>query len=235
MRFDMWQALSRLIARANADDTVRIIALSGAGDKAFSAGADISQFVARRSAAAAVEEYEGIVAQGIRALENSPKPTVALVRGICYGGGLVLSLGCDLRFASDDARFCVPAARLGIGYATGNIALMIKRLGVGPTMDILLSARVVDAEEALRLGMANRVFTRADFDEGTATALQMMAGHAPLTLRAIKRGIAELIKTDPGRDLSAADLAVSQCFLSEDYKEGQKAFLEKRQPQFKGR
>ena len=235
MSFHMWQQLSGLVTRANDDEAVRVIAVSGEGEKAFSAGADISQFDERRSAVAAVAEYEAVVADGLAALETSSKPTVALVRGICYGGGVVLALGCDLRFVRQDSRFCVPAARLGIGYATSNIALMIKKLGVGPTSDILMSARVLDADEALRLGIANMVWTQAGFEEGAAAALRTIAGNAPLTLRAIKRGITELTKADIDRDLSAADLAVSQCFLSEDYREGQKAFLEKRDPQFSGR
>jgi len=235
MSFSMWQELSGLVTRANADEAVRVVALSSVGERAFSAGADISQFDERRSAAAAVAEYEAVVTAGLTALENSGKPTVALVRGICYGGGLILSLACDLRFVRQDARFCVPAAHLGIGYATSNIALMIKKLGVGPTSDILMSARVLDSDEALRLGIANRMWTQAGFEEGAATALRALAGNAPLTIRAMKRGIAELMKADSDRDLTAADLAVSQCFSSEDYREGQKAFLEKRDPQFRGR
>jgi enoyl-CoA hydratase/carnithine racemase len=235
MSFNMWQELSGLVARANGEESVRVIALSGVGEKAFSAGADISQFSERRSAAMAIAEYETVVAEGIAALEKSRKPTVALVRGICYGGGFVLALGCDLRFVCEDSRFCVPAARLGIGYATSNIALIIKKLGMGAATDILMSARVLEADEALRLGIANRIWTKAGFEQGAATALRTMAGNAPLTLRAIKRGIAELMKADADRDLSAVDLLVSQCFSSEDYKEGQRAFLEKRDPQFKGR
>ncbi len=226
--FQMWRELSGLVVRANGEGAVRVIVLSGSSEEALSAGADISQFDARRSAAATIEEYETIVAQGSAALENSGKPTVALVRGICYGGGLMLALGYDLRVVREDARFCVPAARLGIGY--GNIALMIKKLGVGPTSDILMLARVVDADEALRLGIANRIWRQAGFEEGVATALRTIAGNAPLTLQAIRRGIAELMKADADRDLLAADLAVSQCFSSERYKEGQNAFSRETRP-----
>jgi enoyl-CoA hydratase/carnithine racemase len=228
--FQTWRELSGLVVRANGEGAVRVIVLSGSGGEALSAGADISQFDARRSAAATIEEYETIVAQGSAALENSGKPTVALVRGICYGGGLMLALGYDLRVVREDARFCVPAARLGIGYATGNIALMIKKLGVGPTRDILMLARVVDADGALRLGIANRIWRQAGFEEGVATALRTIAGNAPLTLQAIRRGIAELMKADADRDLLAADLAVSQCFSSERYKEGQNAFSRETRP-----
>jgi enoyl-CoA hydratase/carnithine racemase len=235
MSFSMWQDLSKLVARAEADETVRVITLEGSGEKAFCAGADISQFNERRSDAIAVANYESIVSKGISALTNTGKPTVALVKGICFGGGFILALSCDLRFVREDARFRIPAARLGIGYAASNIELMLKKLGVGPTSDILMSARILATDEALRLGVASRVWSHEIFEEAVTEALKTIASNAPLTLKAIKRGIVELMKSEKDRNILAVDRSVSECFESDDYREGQAAFREKREPSFQGR
>jgi enoyl-CoA hydratase/carnithine racemase len=235
MNFDMWRELRVLIAHADDDQSVQVIAVEGAGEKTFYAGADIAQFGDRRSAAAAVAEYEAEVAGAITALVDATKPTVAVVRGVCFGGGFVLALSCGLRLVRQDAHFRIPAARLGIGYATRNIELMQKKLGLEPTADIFMSARVLEAAEALRLGVASRIWTLAEFEDQIKSSLRSIANGGPLTLSAINRSINELMKADKDCDFSGAERGGSECFRSADYREGQAAVREKREPQFRGR
>ncbi|MEN9708935.1 MAG: hypothetical protein RIQ68_1343, partial [Pseudomonadota bacterium] len=154
MSFDMWSALPALVARAVADDKVRAIAVEGAGEKAFCSGADISQFGEKRSSEEAVAAYEEAVRGGLAALAEAQKPTLALIRGICFGGGLALAMSCDLRLVREGARFSIPAAKLGLGYAYNNLDFLVRRIGLGAAADIFYSARQLDAHEAQRLGLA---------------------------------------------------------------------------------
>jgi enoyl-CoA hydratase/carnithine racemase len=209
MTFDMWSSLPALVRQAEEDRSVRVIVLQGAGEKAFCAGADISQFGARRTGEEAVKAYDKAVAAG-------------------------LALTCDLRFATADSRFRVPAARLGLGYGFSNIRMMINKLGVGPVADIMISARILDAADGQRLGVANRTWPREAFEAEVEAYLGMVAANAPLTLAAIKRSLVELAKPEAQQDRSAVDALIAKCFDSHDYKEGQKAFLEKRLPNFIG-
>lgn len=235
MTFDMWSMVPDLIARAEADPAVRAITLEGAGEKAFCAGADISQFGAKRTGEEAVRAYDKAVAGGMAAVQNAAKPTIAIVRGICFGGGFALAMCCDLRFATSDSRFRIPAARLGLGYGYDNIRMLVAKLGMGAVADILISARILNASDAERLGAVNRTVPRETFETEVAAYLAGVAGNAPLTLRAIKGALVELSKLEADRDSGRVERLVAACFGSEDYKEGQKAFLEKRDPLFQGR
>lgn len=235
MTYAMWTELPALVARAEADPAVRLIAVAGAGERAFCAGADISQFGAMRSGEGSVEAYEAAVWAGAAALEQTQKPTIALIRGICFGGGFALALSCDLRLAAADARFRVPAARLGLGYAYAGIATLVRKLGPGTTADIMLSARIVAAEEALRLGVLNGLWSAESFAAEAESYLAGIAGNAPLTLRAIKRALVELARPEPQRDLAGIEALIAACHASADYAEGQAAFREKREPLFRGR
>lgn len=235
MSFDMWSSLPGLVAQAEADASIRALVLEGAGDKAFCAGADISQFGDKRTGAEATRAYDAAVAAGMAALVDCSKPVIGLIRGICFGGGLMLALCCDIRLVRADARFRLPAARLGLGYGANNIALMLRRLGETATADILLSARIVGAEDALRLRVATSVASVESFEEESAAALARIGSNAPLTLAAIKRGLVELAKPEGARDLAAVTALVERCFASADYREGQAAFREKREPNFTGR
>jgi enoyl-CoA hydratase/carnithine racemase len=234
MTFDMWLAMPELVARADADASVRVIEVTGEGPKAFCAGADISQFGDKRSDPDAVRAYENAVTAGMRALIDARKPSVAVIRGVCFGGGLALALCCDLRLCDGTARFRIPAARLGLGYAYTNIESLAHKIGVGPASDLLLSARIVDAREAERLGIANKCWPE-NFDTEAQAYLEAMASNAPLTLAAIKRAFVELARPYGERDKAAVDALVKACFESQDYKEGQAAFAAKRLPDFKGR
>ncbi|MEP9379238.1 enoyl-CoA hydratase [Aquabacter sp. CN5-332] len=234
MTFEMWSALPGCVAQAEADPTVRAIVLEGAGDKAFCAGADISQFGERRTGAEAVAAYDEAVAQGVAALIGAAKPTVAVIRGICFGGGFGLALACDIRLARGDARFRVPAARLGLGYGFDGVSLIARKLGPDAAADILFSARILDAAEAERLGVVAKAWSSETFEAECSAYLGALAINAPLTLMAAKRALIELARPEGERNTAAVADLVARCFASADYKEGQTAFKEKRPPNFTG-
>lgn len=234
MTFDMWSSVPGLVKRAEEDRSVRVIVVTGAGEKAFCAGADISQFGEKRTGEEAVRAYDLAVANGMAAIHDAAKPTIAVIRGICFGGGCALALTCDLRFATSDSRFRVPAARLGLGYGFSSIKMMIKKLGMAAVADILISARILNAADGERANVIHRAWPRETFEKEVQAYLDTVAANAPLTLAAIKRSLVELSKPEAEQDADAVDALVARCFNSADYKEGQKAFLEKRLPDFKG-
>ncbi len=235
MTFEMWSSLPELIRRAEEDPDIRLITLRGEGRRAFCAGADISQFGEKREGADAVAAYDRAVSAGNAALAGSAKPTLAIISGICFGGGFGLAMCCDLRIASSDARFRVPAARLGLGYAFGNMEMLVHKLGVGPTADLLLSARIIDAAEAAAMGVLNATLSTENYEAESAGYAARIAGNAPLTLKAVKAALVELARPEADRDARRVDALVEACFASDDYREGRAAFAEKREPIFRGR
>jgi enoyl-CoA hydratase/carnithine racemase len=231
----MWAALPELVAQADSDETVRAIVVTGAGDQAFCAGADILQFGEQRGGEADAGRYDGAYLAACASLAHVGKPTVAVIRGICFGGGFGLAMSCDIRLAQDNARFRVPAARLGLGYAYEGVAMLVAKLGHSAVADLMLSARIVDSEEALRAGIISARFSDAAFTSGVEDYLVNLAANAPLTMRAVKLALSELLKPAAARDIAAANTAVAACQVSDDYREGQAAFREKRLPVFTGR
>lgn len=234
MTFEMWQALPALVARAEADSAVRVIAVTGAGERAFCAGADISQFADKREGRDAVAAYDDAYARGCAALVEASKPSVAVIGGICFGGGFGLAMSCDLRIARADSQFRIPAARLGLGYAYEGIRLLAGKLGPTVAADLLLSARIVSGEEALSLGIVNALWDTQSFGLETSAYLARIAGNAPLTLQAVKHALADLARPEAERNPAAIAAAIEACFASADYREGRLAFREKREPVFRG-
>ena len=234
MTYDMWCAMPGCIARAQADPAVRVIVLTGAGEKAFCAGADISQFGEKRTGEEAVKAYETAVTAGMKAISDAKKPTVARIKGFAFGGGMALAMSTDLRIASDTAKFRIPAARLGLGYTFSNIEALVHRIGLGAASDLLLTARIFDGPEAQRLGIVNKMWPGDVFDAEADAYTGAIAGNAPLTLAAVKKALTETARAHSERDRKAVEDLVAICFASADYKEGQAAFKEKRAPVFKG-
>jgi enoyl-CoA hydratase/carnithine racemase len=235
MTNDMWKALPKALTAFEQDPAVRVIVLAGDGEKAFVSGADISQFEEQRASEQARADYNRAVEAAYVAPILCAKPVVAKIRGICMGGGLGLAAACDLRFASDDAVFRMPAARLGIGYSYTGMRRFVHVLGAANTADIFFSARKFGAADALSMGLLNKVYPAADLDREVGAYLGLIAENAPLSFIAAKAAIREVL-TDPGaRDLGALQKLIDACFASEDYKEGRTAFMEKRKAQFKGR
>ncbi len=235
MTLGMWQELPRAVARAVADDSVRIIVVAGAGEKAFCAGADISEFGETRSTEAQIAIYNDAVEQANKALAGAAKPIIALIRGICFGGGFGLAMSCDLRLATDDSRFRIPAARLGLGYDYGGVESLVRRIGM-PGLPNCCSRRAFSAPP---MPCATRSCTMSGcgtiFPAQSEAYLADMASNAPLTLQAVKGALIQLSRPESERDPAAADALVAKCFSSLDYKEGQRAFLEKRPPVFRGK
>jgi len=230
---DMWEAIPPVLASFNADSEVRAIVLTGAGDKAFVSGADISQFEKTRSSAEQVQHYEEVAEKAHHALKTCDKPVIAMIRGYCIGGGLGIAALCDLRIAADDARFGIPAAKMGLGYRASSMKSLVELVGKAYALEIMLTARQFSAAEAKDMGLVNRVVPVADLERTAREYCGMMAANAPLTMRTAKRVIAEVLKQK--HDNAACEAWVKECFDSDDYKEGRRAFMEKRKPVFKGR
>jgi enoyl-CoA hydratase/carnithine racemase len=232
---DMWEAVPPLLALARDDDRVRLVVFSGAGEKAFVSGADISQFEDMRAAREAVKHYETMAETTLTSIQDFPKPTLARIRGYCIGGGVNVAISCDIRIASTDAVFSVPAARLGLGYRYSAMKNLVDLIGPGAAKDMFFTARRVDAEEAKALGLVSRICAPDALDALVAEYTSTIADNAPLTIMAAKEITREILKASPGIDTELCASLIRGCFESADYAEGRTAFMQKRKPVFTGR
>ena len=234
MSYDMQIAVPRILGVFAADPDVHVVVVRGAGEKAFVSGADISEFSEKRTTVAARGDYDDALAAAWASWRTVDKPVIAMIRGYCIGGGLMTAMKTDIRIASADSQFAIPAAKLGLGYAYGGVEELMALVGPAWAAEILFSARRLDADEALRIGLVNRVVPVDQLEAQVRELAGTIAANAPLTVKAAKAAIREAQRHPSTRDLDAVDRLVEACFRSADYLEGQAAFAAKRPPQFRG-
>lgn len=231
---EMWEAVEAALGRFAEDPSVRILVLSGAGGKAFVSGADVSKFESERASEEAVAHYNATTKRVYDKLEAFAKPTIAQIDGFCIGGGVALSLSCDLRICGKGSQFAVPAAKLGLGYGYPGIKRLVNVVGPAFAKEIFFTARRFDAEEARIMGLVNRVVEDGKVAEAAEDTARMIAANAPMTVASVKYIVGQTVVPESERDLAECDRRVKACFDSQDYIEGRRAFLEKRKPQFVG-
>jgi enoyl-CoA hydratase/carnithine racemase len=235
MSLDMWEGLGHALIELRDDPDVRVVILVGAGDKAFVSGADISQFEKTRHNAEASEEYSRRSEAQRALLANYPKPSIACIRGFCLGGGMQVAMLADIRIASDNSQFGIPAAKLGIAYGYEGLKHLVSLVGPSWARLIMYTGMRIDSAEALRIGLVDRVLPDAELWNATMEIARTISGNAPLAIKAAKVTIAQVLKDESHRDMDAIKQIGTACMDSEDFREGRQAFMEKRKPQFKGR
>jgi enoyl-CoA hydratase len=234
MSLDMWEATKRALDQFAADDTVRVVVLTGAGGKAFVSGADISKFESERASLEAARAYNAKSEAAFAGIYEFPKPTIAMIRGYCMGGGLGVASCCDLRICSDNSTFGVPAAKLGLGYGYAGLKRLTDIVGPAFAKEIFYTARQFDAREAYDMGLVNRVVPQAELEGAVKKITDTISANAPLTIKAVKYTVGEIFKDESKRNVARVNEMVEQCFMSRDYAEGRTAFMEKRKPVFTG-
>ena len=235
MSIEMWEGLGQALTELREDESVRVVILTGAGDKAFMSGADISQFEKNRHNAQASEEYSRRSEAQRALLANYPKPTIACIRGFCLGGGMQMAMLTDMRFASDNSQFGIPAARLGIAYGYDGLKHLVSLVGPSQARLLMYTGMRIDSTEALRIGLVDRVIADDQLWDVTSEVARTISTNAPLSIKASKITIAQVLKDKDERDIAAVKAIATACMDSEDFREGRQAFMEKRKPQFRGR
>src|ERR1700687_3066285 len=231
---EMWEAPPRVLTDFAADSEVRVVVLTGAGGKAFVSGADISKFASERATVEAQRAYNLKSDAAYSSIAEFSKPTIAMIKGYCIGGGLGLATCCDLRICSDNSRFAVPAAKLGLGYGYTGLKRLVDIVGPSFAKEIFYTARQFDAQEALAMGLVNRVVPSAELENSVKAVTDMICANAPLTIKAVKFTVGEIVKDESKRNVARTTEMVEKCFTSNDYNEGRAAFMEKRKPVFTG-
>src|SRR5580700_10939545 len=235
MSLDMWEGLGHALVELRDDAEVRVVILAGAGDKAFVSGADISQFEKNRHNAQASEEYAKKSAAQRALLADYPKPVIASIRGFCLGGGMQVAMMADIRIVSDNSQFGIPAAKLGIAYGYDGLKNLVSLVGPSWARLLMYTGMRINAAEALRIGLVDRVVPDAELWSATMDIANTISGNAPLAIQAAKITIAQVLKDPDQRDMDAITDIGTACMDSEDFREGRRAFMDKRKPRFTGR
>ena len=234
MSLDMWRGLGEILGKLQEEKSLRVLILKGAGDAAFVSGADISEFEEKRSSQRDRDAYEAAFDDALDKLANFATPVVAMIRGYCIGGGLAIALNTDIRIATEQSKFGIPAAKLGLGYGFEAVKTLESIVGPSHAKDILFTARFLEAKEALSIGLVNFMVGSELLEQTVIEYANKIVTNAPLTIRAVKKTVGEVVK-DPGQKNPAhIERMVNDCFLSADYQEGRRAFMGKRKPKFTG-
>ena len=232
---EMWESLTRILDDFAADPEIRVVIVTGAGGKAFVSGADISKFKNERSTREEVEHYNATTSRGYTKLAQFPKPTIAMIRGYCIGGGVGMAVSCDMRICTEGSKFGIPAAKLGLGYGYVGVKRLTDLVGPSFAKEMFFTAKQFTAQQAQMMGLVNRVVPDAELESFVAEYANTIAGNAPLTVDSVKYIINQTTRDPAERDLARCDALVKECFASQDYVEGRTAFMEKRKPVFTGR
>jgi enoyl-CoA hydratase/carnithine racemase len=235
MSLDMWEGVGSALIELRDDPDVRVVILTGAGDKAFVSGADISQFEKNRHNAEASEEYSRKSAAQRALLADYPKPIIASIRGFCLGGGMQVAMSADIRIASENSQYGIPAARLGIAYGFDGLKNLVSLVGPSWARLIMYTGMRIDSAEAVRIGLVDRVVPDTELWNATMEIARTISGNAPLAIKAAKITIAQVLKDPAERDMGAIKAISTACMDSGDFREGRTAFMEKRKPRFQGR
>jgi len=231
----MWRGIPRAMAQLDADPEVRCVAFRGAGTEAFAAGADISEFEQVRARQSEVAEYDGLLDQVLHSIQDSRKPSVAMIYGFCMGGGLEVALACDLRYCGESAQFGIPAAKLGVAYNIEGHKRLVETVGHARAREIMFLGRRYTADEALAMGLTNKVVKDAELESYVSGVLKTLCENAPLSIANSKTIIEEYVKSSGAPDPALMQAAMARCAKSADYEEGRRAFMEKRKPRFTGK
>jgi enoyl-CoA hydratase/carnithine racemase len=231
----MWRGIPEAMAKFDADPEIRCVAFRGAGAEAFAAGADISEFEKVRADEAAVGEYDGLLDRVLHSIQDSRKPSVALIHGFCLGGGLEVALACDLRYCGASAQFAIPAAKLGLAYNVEGHKRLLETVGHARAREIMFLGRRYGADEALAMGLVHRVLPDAELEAYVDGVIATLLANAPLAIANSKAILEEYAKSSGPADAARMRAAIERCAQSEDTKEGRRAFMEKRKPAFKGK
>ncbi|RTZ39144.1 enoyl-CoA hydratase [Candidimonas sp. SYP-B2681] len=234
MSLPLWEAAERSLLEFESDPKVKAVVMRGAGEKAFVSGADISEFDTARANAKQASQYAAVSNRAREAMSLLTKPLIAMIRGYCFGAGLDIALRADIRIASECAVFCIPAARLGIAYGLESVQMLTDLVGPSVAKDILFTGRRINAQEALHLGLVNRVMPAAELEQATRDYVLTITRNAPLTIKSSKFSVNQALLDSASQDLVTARRLIADCFDSADYQEGRAAFREKRPPQFRG-
>jgi enoyl-CoA hydratase len=231
----MWRGIPPAMQRFDADPEVRCVVFRGAGTEAFAAGADISEFEKVRSDKGAIAEYDDLLDRVLHAIQDSLKPSVAMIYGFCMGGGLEIALACDLRYSATSGQFGIPAAKLGLAYNIEGHKRLLETVGHAWAREIMFLGRRYPADQALAMGLVHRVLADAELEGYLNDVIRTLSENAPLAMANTKTILEQYVKSSGAPDPARMRAAIERCAKSADYIEGRRAFMEKRKPHFTGK